>query len=195
MTSNLPVTEQVRSPWSTTPIWCKMLIFPLYVNSPRKNKEAWKKQKRWALCSQTFPSRVGFSSRQACQVFLTTPRFLRYLIFLWVCQSSQRLRKKVSWNESSHRIWKDIEVSANWIEGVTEFLLLLLCVFFFFYFTIQHPQWLWRRHSLSHSDSWSRPSGGISICSYFCESGEQREGNECCGRKGHMVSSYSGCSF
>lgn len=38
-------------------------------------------------------------------------------------------------------------------------------------FTTRRPRWLWRRRSLSRSGSWCRPSGGISICSYFCESG------------------------
>lgn len=166
-----PVTGQFTSPWSTTPIRCEMLTFLCELSQNKKGREAWKKKKKKKRNSALFtgfpfPCRFLIPARQV-EYFWRHPGFTvpsQSFGFVRVLKDSE----EVSWNESSHRIWKDIEVSVNWIEGVTEFLLL----FFFFYFTIRHPQWLWRRHSLSRSDSWSRPSGGISICSYFCESGE-----------------------
>ncbi len=65
-----------------------------------------------------FPFPCRFLVPQGLSSVFDDTQVLWYLIFLWVRQSSQRLGKKVSWNESSHRIWKDIEVSANWIQGV-----------------------------------------------------------------------------
>lgn len=174
---------QVRSPLVhyTCTMW--NAYFLTCVNSLRKKEETPGKKtgNEHSYVHRLFPSPVGFLIPQGqSSVFWGHPGTSPSFGFVRVLKDSE----EVSCNKSSHRIWKDIEVSGNWIEGVREFLLRLLClsVFFVFFllpfFTIRHPLWLWRRHSLSRSDSWSRPSGGISICSYFCGSGERRGGNE-----------------
>lgn len=102
-----------------------------------ERQDAWNKRQKtkgWrTFRSQALRPPVGFSFRKVSRVFEDTRPFCdtsRSFGFVRVLEDSD-----VSWNKSSPRMWKDIEVSGKLI-GVREFL--LLWVFSFFFFSLLH---------------------------------------------------------